>query len=112
MAQIINLISSDVGRPVGHIVSNLVGYDSLVADAKRVLDSLVPQEKRVLASSGLWFQMRIKPYRTLENVIEGVVITFVDVTETKRTEEALEKSEQADAIGRCGSRCIRCNHGT
>lgn len=94
MAQIINLISSDVGRPVGHIVSNLVGYDSLVADAKRVLDTLVPQEKRVLASSGLWFQMRIKPYRTLENVIEGVVITFVDVTETKRTEEALEKANK------------------
>jgi len=90
-AQIINLIPSDVGRPVGHIVSNLVGYDLLVTDAKAVLDTLVPQEKQVQTTTGAWFTMRIRPYRTLDNVIEGVVITFVDVTEMKRIEQELEK---------------------
>ncbi|MDP3650582.1 MAG: chemotaxis protein CheB [Rhodoferax sp.] len=90
-AQIINLIPSDVGRPVGHIVSNLVGYDQLVADAKAVLDSLVPKDAQVQTTNGAWFTMRIRPYRTLDNVIEGVVITFVDVTEMKRIEQELEK---------------------
>ena len=94
MAQIINLIGSDVGRPVAHIVSNLVGYDSLVADAKMVLDTLESKERRVQTSGGNWFHMRIKPYRTIENVIEGVVITFVDVTEIKRTEDSLEKANR------------------
>jgi two-component system, chemotaxis family, CheB/CheR fusion protein len=90
IAQIINLIGSDVGRPVGQIVSNLVGYDSLVADAKKVLDTLESQDRRVQTTDGNWFQMRIKPYRTIENVIEGVVIVFVDITDMKRTEESLE----------------------
>ncbi|MCE3015033.1 MAG: PAS domain-containing protein [Pirellula sp.] len=90
MAQIINLIGSDVGRPVGQIVSNLVGYDSLVADAKKVLDTLESQDRRVQTTDGNWFQMRIKPYRTIENVIEGVVIVFVNITDMKRTEESLE----------------------
>ncbi len=90
MSTIINLISSDVGRPVGHIVSNLVGYDRLVADVQTVLETLDSQERRVQTASGLWFQMRIKPYRTVENVIEGVVITFVDVTDMQRAEERLQ----------------------
>ena len=94
MAQIINLIGTDVGRPVRHIVSNLVGYDSLVADVKTVLDTLESLERRVQTTSGLWFLMRIKPYRTVENVIEGVVITFVDVTDMRRIEESLEKANR------------------
>lgn len=92
VAQLINLIPSDVGRPVGHIVSNLVGYDSLPADAQAVLDSLESRERQVQTTSGSWFMMRIRPYRTLDNVIEGVVITFVDITETKRVQEALAKA--------------------
>jgi two-component system CheB/CheR fusion protein len=75
---------------VGQIVSNLVGYDSLVADAKKVLDTLESQDRRVQTTDGNWFQMRIKPYRTIENVIEGVVIVFVDITDMKRAEESLE----------------------
>jgi two-component system, chemotaxis family, CheB/CheR fusion protein len=92
VAQLINLIPSDVGRPVGHIVSNLVGYDSLLVDAQAVLDSLESRERQVQTTSGSWFMMRIRPYRTLDNVIEGVVITFVDITEPKRVEEALAKA--------------------
>jgi two-component system CheB/CheR fusion protein len=93
-AQIINLILSDVGRPVGHIVSNLLGYDSLVRDVKTVLDTLIPKEMEVQTTTGAWFTMRILPYRTLDNVIEGAVITFMDITEIKRTREALRESER------------------
>ncbi|MEP7011397.1 MAG: chemotaxis protein CheB [Acidobacteriota bacterium] len=88
-SQLIHLIKSDVGRPVGHLVSNLVGYDSLVADVQEVLDTLVPKDAQVATQAGLWFTMRIRPYRTLDNVIEGAVITFVDITETKHAQEAL-----------------------
>ena len=91
--QIINLILSDVGRPVGHIVSNLVGYDRLVADVQAVLDTLIPKEVEVQTQAGEWYTMRILPYRTLDNVIEGAVITFVDITEMKRAREALQESE-------------------
>jgi len=91
---IINLIASDVGRPVGHIVSNLVGYDSLVADAQRVLKTLIPQEIDVQTAAGQYFTMRILPYRTLDNVIEGAVITFVEITEIVRTREALRKANE------------------
>ncbi|MCX6538496.1 MAG: PAS domain-containing protein [Acidobacteria bacterium] len=89
---IINLILSDVGRPVGHIVSNLVGYDRLVEDAQAVLDTLVTKEVDVQTRAGAWYSMRIRPYRTLDNVVEGAVITFVDITEIKRTQAALRKA--------------------
>jgi two-component system CheB/CheR fusion protein len=92
VSRIINLILSDVGRPVGHIVSNLVGYDSLVADVQTVLDTLIPKEVNVRTREGTSYAMRIQPYRTQENVIEGAVINFMDVTEIKRMEEALRKA--------------------
>jgi two-component system, chemotaxis family, CheB/CheR fusion protein len=87
----INLILSDVGRPVAHIVSNLVGYNSLVEDTQTVLNTLVPKEVDVRTTVGKWFKMNIQPYRTLDNVIEGAVISFVDITEMKRVKEALHK---------------------
>jgi two-component system, chemotaxis family, CheB/CheR fusion protein len=94
MVQLINLIPTDVGRPVAHVVSNLVGYDRLVEDAQAVLDTLAPRNVQVQIKKGPWFTMRIMPYRTLENVIEGVVITFVDITELKRIEDDLEKANR------------------
>ncbi|MFZ1830633.1 MAG: PAS domain-containing protein, partial [Candidatus Competibacteraceae bacterium] len=87
----INLILSDVGRPVAHIVSNLIGYDRLVADTQAVLDSLIPTEREVQTTTGRWYTLRILPYRTLDNMIEGAVITFVDITEIVQTREALHK---------------------
>ena len=92
VTQVINLIQSDVGRPLGHIVSNLVGYEHLVTDVRAVLDTLIPQEIEVRTQAGLWFLMRIRPYRTLDNVIEGAVITFTDITEMKTAREALRES--------------------
>ncbi len=91
---IINLILTDVGRPVAHIVSNLVGYSCLVADVQAVLDTLVSKEVPVQTIDGKSYTMRIQPYRTLENVIEGVVISFVDITEMVKTRDALQKANE------------------
>jgi two-component system CheB/CheR fusion protein len=91
---IVNLILSDVGRPVAHIVSNLVGYDRLVADAQVVLNTLIPKEVDVQTTEGRFFTMRILPYRTLDNVIEGAVITFIEITAIVRTREALRKANE------------------
>ncbi len=92
--RIINLILSDVGRPIGHIVSNLKGYDSLVADVQEVLQTLIPKEIDVQTLELKNYTMHILPYRTLDNVIEGAVITFVDITDMVRTREALHKANE------------------
>jgi len=91
---LISLIQTDIGRPLSDIASRFMGYDRLVRDARAVLDTLVPYEAAVQSLDGQWFQMRIQPYRTLENVIEGTVLTFVDITGRRRTEEALRESEE------------------
>ena len=93
-SSIINLILTDVGRPVAHIVSNLVGYSSLVADVQAVLDTLVSKEVQVKALDGKTYTMSIQPYRTLENVIEGAVISFVDITEMVKTRDALHDANE------------------
>ena len=111
VTQVINLILTDVGRPVGHIVSNLVGYDRLVADVQAVLDTLVPKEVEVQTKAGAWYLMRIRPYRTLENVIEGAVITFVDITETEKGAGGAAGIRGAAPPGGGGARCARCHHG-
>ena len=90
-SEILNLILADVGRPVGHIVSNLRGYDSLAADVKTVLDTLAPKDVQV-QTKDKWFNLRIRPYRTLDNVIEGAVISFVDATDSVQQHEALRKA--------------------
>ena len=92
--RIINLIPSDMGRPVAHTVSNLMNYDALVEDTKEVLDTLILKEVEVQTTEGAWYKMRIQPYRTLDNVIEGAVITFVDITEIVRTRDALRKANE------------------
>jgi len=78
---IINLIASDIGRPVSHLAFNLVGYDHLLTDIQTVLDTLVPMASKVQTLNGKWYSLRIQPYRTLDNVIEGAVISFVDISE-------------------------------
>jgi two-component system CheB/CheR fusion protein len=92
--QIINLILSDLGRPVSHIVSNLVGYANLIPDIQTVLDTLIPKDIEVQTLDEKWYTMYIKPYRTLDNVIEGAVITFVDITEIKYIRESLRKANE------------------
>ena len=93
VTQLINLIRSDIGRPLAHIVNNLQGYDRLVLDVQDVLDTLTPKEVEVQTHAGAWHLLRIRPYRTLENVIEGAVITFMEVTEQKRAQAVLLEHE-------------------
>jgi two-component system CheB/CheR fusion protein len=95
---IINLIPGDVGRPVSHIVSNLIGYDRLVKDAQAVLDTLIPKEVDVQAADNKWYTLRIQPYRTTDNVIEGAVFTFVDITEVTQTRDALRKANELSRL--------------
>jgi two-component system CheB/CheR fusion protein len=97
--EVIHVIQTDVGRPVRHVVSNLVGYGDLAQDAQQVLDTLVSQEKEVQTQEGDWYLMRILPYRTLRNVIEGVVLTFVNITDRKQAQEEIEAArDYAESI--------------
>jgi two-component system CheB/CheR fusion protein len=89
--KMINLIAADAGRPIGHIVSNL-GYDHLVSDAQKVLDTLTAVETEVQTKDSSWYLMRILPYRTVDDIIDGVVLTFSDITELKKTTGELRKS--------------------
>ncbi|MHB8903163.1 MAG: PAS domain-containing protein, partial [Thermoguttaceae bacterium] len=87
-AKIVNLAPTDVGRPLGHFTTHLK-YDRLVHDAREVLESLLPKTVEVEAGDGSWYNLRILPYRTLDNVIDGVVMTFADITALKQLEASL-----------------------
>ena len=93
VAALISLIETDVGRPVDQIRSNLNGYDHLATDIRTVLGNLIPKELEVQTTSGEWYLLRIRPYRTLENVIEGAVITFTEISLIKKAQAALKHSE-------------------
>lgn len=86
--QLISLIQTDVGRPLAHLVSSLA-YEALVTDCQEVLRTLVFKLAEVRTKEGRWYLMRIMPYRTAENVIDGVVITFVDINQVKAAEKSL-----------------------
>lgn len=92
--RIIKLIPSDVGRPITDIVSDL-DYAGLAEDVREVLENLVFKEREAATVDGRWFQVRILPYRTYENRIDGVVLTFSDITVAKQLEQALRDAQQA-----------------
>ena len=97
-ATVFRLIATDIGRPLSDIKSNIEGED-LIAKARAVLDSLVPQENQVQMTGNEWYLVRIVPYRTLDNVIEGVVLTFTNITGLKKIEEVgQEAHEYAESI--------------
>ena len=81
-----NLIRGDVGRPLTDLVTQLE-YPELGSDARRVLERLAPIEREVGRKDGGWFLARVMPYRTAEDRIGGLVITFIDITERKQAEE-------------------------
>ncbi|MDX1689043.1 MAG: chemotaxis protein CheB [Candidatus Promineifilaceae bacterium] len=95
--EIVNLIDADTGRPLKHIASNLRDAD-LVEEAEYVLETLNTVEKEVQTDDGHWFNMRILPYRTARNAIEGLVLTFAEITDQKETEAEL-RAERALARG-------------
>ncbi len=88
------LIAGDVGRPLSDIVTEL-DYSQLQQDAQSVLRTLVFIEKQVKTHNNLWFTVRIMPYRTQDNVIDGIVITFINITETKKLEAQLRGGYEA-----------------
>ncbi len=87
-----NLIPSDTGRPLADLRFQ-VDYPELIADAQAVLSSLVPVEREVGKLDGGWFLARLLPYRTTDDRIGGVVLTFVDITERKRAEDTALAAE-------------------
>ncbi|MDH4233999.1 MAG: PAS domain-containing protein [Gallionella sp.] len=87
------LVPTDVGRPLADIKSDIEG-EGLIDKAQTVLDTLVPWEREVRASSGAWYLVRIQPYRTQDNVIDGVVLTFPDISQRIEA-EASERNAQA-----------------
>lgn len=90
-AKIIKLIPGDVGRPITDIASDLL-YPELAEDVAEVLRTLVFVEKVVTCRDQRWYTARIMPYRTLENRIDGVVVTFVDITASKGQETELRRA--------------------
>ena len=90
--KITRLIPGDVGRPITDIASALL-YPELADDAHEVLRTLVKVEKQISTQAGNWYKARILPYRTFENLIDGVVITFSDITESKKLEAELRITE-------------------
>jgi two-component system CheB/CheR fusion protein len=82
------LIPADMGRPITDIASALL-YPKLADDAHEVLRTLIKVERQIPLPDGDWFAARVLPYRTFENMIDGVVITFMDITVTKKLEAEL-----------------------
>ncbi|WP_243311298.1 chemotaxis protein CheB [Fundidesulfovibrio agrisoli] len=88
-----NLMPQDIGRPIQHISSNIVGDDEMLFNARKVLESGVPSQKEVRTADGVWLLKRILPYRTESGGVDGVLITFVDITRLKHVEQEYRKSE-------------------
>lgn len=89
--ELFNFIPSDIGRPISHFARKFDDVN-LLSDAEKVLRTLVVLEVEVEAANGRWLMRRMLPYRTLDNHIAGVVITFIDVTEHKRISDASEEA--------------------
>lgn len=92
-ASLFNVIPSDVGRPLADL-NSLAADAALPADATTVLRTLAPVEREIEAQSGAWYIRRILPYRAQDGAVEGVVITFVDISERRHTADALKAAER------------------
>ena len=92
VGELFSVRPADRGRPLGDLTHRL-GYDRLLDDAASVLRRLVPVEREVRDDDGRWYLTRVLPYRSAEDRIEGVVLTFVEITERRRAEQGLRESE-------------------
>ena len=101
-----HVIPGDVGRPLADL-SSLAADNALLADARTVLQTLAPIEREIEAQSGAWYIRRVLPYRTQDKGVDGVVITFVEITERKHIADALEAAErQAELANAAKSRFL------
>ena len=91
ICKLVNLINGDIGRPLSDLSLKLIDYDQLIEDSHDVLNTLKPKERDVQTKDNTWYIMSMLPYRTLNNIVEGVVITFVEITEAVRAREALRR---------------------
>jgi two-component system CheB/CheR fusion protein len=91
VTRIINLLPSDAGRPLSHFSPNL-HYPHLLRDVQQVLDRLTSVEVNIETTNDEWYTMRILPYRSLDNYINGAVITFTDITSLKQLEARLQQN--------------------
>lgn len=96
-SDLFNVLATDRGRPLAHITHHL-DYVQLLDDAEQVLRTLVPISREVRSQSGVWYLVRLLPYRSVEDQIQGVVITLVDITANKQTEQALRVSEERQRL--------------
>ena len=104
--RVIKLIAADAGRPLSDLATDL-DYPALQDDAREVLQRLRFSEKEIATRDGRWYTVRIMPYRTMDNVIEGVVITFIDISVAKRLEAELRAALAAGAPIAPGTTCRR-----
>lgn len=88
--KLFKLRSVDVGRPLSEIVTDLL-YAGMAEEAREVLRTLVFSEKMITTTDGRWFSVRIMPYRTIDDVIGGVVLTFTDITASRKLEQELRE---------------------
>jgi two-component system, chemotaxis family, CheB/CheR fusion protein len=88
MQQLFNIMPGDRGRPIKHFTHTLQ-YSQFLEDAQEVLHTLIPIEREVRGEEGGWFLLRMRPFRTTEDRIEGVIFTFVDITRLKQAEAEL-----------------------
>lgn len=91
--ELFEMIPADVGRPLSDL-SRKFTDPALMEDARAVLDKLVPTERTIKVGADQWYRRRITPYRSADNKIDGVVITFMDVTDRHRAQEAVRISEE------------------
>jgi two-component system CheB/CheR fusion protein len=96
--KIVNLLPADLGRPITDISTNIKdannGNSIIVQESRRVLENLIPVQKQITTKDDDWYIMRVLPYRTMDNVIDGVVITFSDVTQMKRLEKSMRAAKE------------------
>jgi two-component system CheB/CheR fusion protein len=92
VSELFNIVAGDEGRSVTDFTHRL-DYEDLAADARKVLRDLASTEREVHGKDGSWYLTRLKPYRTVEDKIDGIVVTFVDIGERRRAEDALRESE-------------------
>lgn len=95
--KIFKFIKSDIGRPFTDQVSDLL-YPEIEDDAREVLSTLMFIQKQIPGKDGRWFYIRIMPYRTLDDRIDGLVITFVNISDLKKVEEGLYETEQIQRL--------------
>ena len=115
-ARIIKLIPTDIGRPLGDLKTSFPGVD-LAEHAKKVLKDLNTLETEILSEDGIWYALKVMPYRTSENVIDGVVMTLMDIHKVKQADKirrlatVLEDANDAITVRDFKGRILAWNKG-